>query len=132
MKKEDLPQDQSSLVKMTRELCYVKDSNGKYSANLSTGWEVKTSALENTWEAIHSRIESAKLAVKNGKKSPLYYFLELRLMNLSILSDYTGYWKFSIRKHLKPATFKKLSEKKLSIYAKALDLSIEELKNFKG
>ena len=71
MKKEDLPQDQSSLVKMTRELCYVKDSNGKYSANLSTGWEVKTSALENTWEAIHSRIESAKLAVKNGKKSRL-------------------------------------------------------------
>ena len=30
MKKEDLPQDPGALDKFTREVCYVKNSNGKY------------------------------------------------------------------------------------------------------
>lgn len=132
MKKENLPQDRSSLEKMTRELCYVKNEDGKYTTGLSTGWDVKSDALDNAWNDIHERVKKAALAVKNGEKSPVFYFMELRLMDLQLLSGYTGFWKFNIKRHFDPKTFSSLSEKKLRIYAKAFDVSVEELKNFKG
>lgn len=132
MKKEELPQDDSALKAMTRELLYVKDKEGKYTTGLSTGWEVKKAALDNAWDDIKERVEKARLAVKNGEKSPVYYFMELRLMDFPVLSGYTGFWTFTIKRHMKPAVFASLSDKKLSIYAKAFDITLEELKNFKG
>lgn len=132
MKKEELPQDDSALKVMTRELLYVKDQEGKYTTGLSTGWDVKKAALDNAWDDIKERVEAARLAVKNGEKSPIHYFMELRLMDFPVLSGYTGFWGFTIKRHMKPGVFKSLSDKKLSIYAKAFDISPEELKNFKG
>jgi hypothetical protein len=132
MKKEELPQDKSALAAMTRELMYVKDSEGKYTTDLSTGWEVKKAALDNAWDDIKERVEAARIAVKNGEKSPVYYFMELRLMDFPVLSGYTGFWTFTIKRHMKPAVFRSLSDKKLTIYAKAFEISVEELKNFKG
>jgi len=132
MKKEELPQDDSALKVMTRELCYVKDADGKYTTGLSTGWDVKKEALDNAWEDINERIQHALQAVKNGEKSPIYYFMELKLMDMPVLSGYTGFWSFTIKRHLKPSVFKKLSEKKLSVYANAFEISVDELKNFKA
>lgn len=132
MKKEELPQDESALKVMTRELCYVKDQDGKYTTGLSTGWDVKKQALENAWDDIKERVEAARLAVKNGEKSPVYYFMELNIMDMPVLKGYTGFWGFTIKRHMKPSVFKKLNDKTLGIYAKAFDISLEELKNFKG
>lgn len=132
MKKEELPQDDSALKGMTRELLYVKDNEGKYTTGLSTGWDVKKDALDNAWDDIKERVEAARVAIKNGEKSPVHYFMELRLMDYPVLSGYTGFWTFTIKRHMKPNVFKSLSEKKLGIYAKAFDISVEELKNFKG
>jgi hypothetical protein len=132
MKKEDLPQDDSALKIMTRELMYVKNGEGKYTTDLSTGWEVKKNALDNAWEDIKERSEEARLAVIKGEKSPICYFMEIKLMDIMILSGYTGIWGFNIKRHMKPNVFKGLSEKKLKIYAKAFEISLEELKNFKG
>ena len=128
MKKEDIPQDDGALNKLTKEVVYAVDSSGKYSAELSTGWEVKAKALDVAWEDIAQRIEQAKQKVLNNEASPILYFIELRLMDVGILSAYTGFWKWSIRQHLKPSVFKKLSEKKLSKYAEAFNVSVEELK----
>lgn len=132
MKKEELPQDESALVSMTKELMYVKDKDGKYTTDLSTGWDVKKQALDNAWDDIKERTEEARIAVKNGEKSPIYYFMELRIMDFPVLSGYTGFWAFTIKRHMKPNVFKSLSEKKLNIYAKAFEISVDELKNFKG
>ena len=132
MKKEDLPQDQSALSGITRELCYVKDDGGKYVTGLSTGWQVKKDALENAWEYISERVEAARLLVRNGDKSPLYYFMELKLMDFAVLKGYTGFWSFTIKRHMKPQVFRRLSDAKLGIYARAFEISVEELKNFKA
>ncbi len=132
MKKEELPQDKSALESMTRELLYVKDKDGKYTTALSTGWEVKKDALDNAWDDIRQRVEDAKKAVLNGEKSPVYYYMELRLMDFPVLSGYTGFWIFTIKRHLDPERFKSLNDKKLAIYAKAFDVTIDDLKNFKG
>jgi hypothetical protein len=128
MKKEDIPQDPSSLEKMTKELCYAVDNSGNYVTDLSTGWEVKATALDVAWKDIEQRIASAKQKVFNKEASPLLFFMELRLMDIGIVAAYTGYWKWQIKRHLKPAIFNKLPDKKLQPYAEAFNVSVEDLK----
>ena len=128
MKKDEVPQDLGSLGKITKEVCYATDSTGKYVTELSTGWEVKTKALDVAWEDIAKRIESAKEQVLNNHASPLLFFMEYRLMDISILADYTGFWKWQIKRHLKPEVFKNLSDKKLQKYAEAFNVKVDDLK----
>jgi galactokinase/mevalonate kinase-like predicted kinase len=132
MKKEDLPQEPGALSRLTRELCYVKNEEGKYETALSKGWDIKKEALDSAWDNVNNRVEEARQAVIRGEKSPIYYFMELRLMDLQVLAGYTGFFIFFIKRHMKPAVFKELSDRKLQKYASAFDISPEELKNFKG
>jgi hypothetical protein len=129
MKKDEVPQDLGSLGKITKEVCYATDSTGKYVTELSTGWEVKTKALDVAWEDIAKRIEAAKEQVLNNHASPLLFFMEYRLMDISILADYTGFWKWQIKRHLKPGVFNKLSNQKLQKYAEAFNITVEDLKS---
>lgn len=128
MKKEDIPQDESALNKLTKEVVYAVDGSGNYTTELSTGWEVKATALDVAWKDIEERIENARNKVLNNEASPILYFMELRLMDIGIVAAYTGFWQWSIRQHLKPGPFKKLSENKLKKYAEAFNVSVEELK----
>jgi hypothetical protein len=132
MKKEDLPQDESNLKEFSKELCYVKNSEGNYERMLSTGWEVKTEALKNAWDDINNRISNAANAVQKGESSPILFFMELNLMDIPTLSAYSGIWGFFVKRHLKAATFKKLSKGVIKKYAKAFKINPEELINFDG
>ncbi len=131
MKKEDIPQDGGALTKLTKEIVYAVDNSGNYTTELSTGWKVKANALDVAWEDIEQRIENAKQKVLNNEASPILYFIELRLMDIGIVAAYTGFWKWTVKQHLKPPVFKKLSEKKLKKYAEAFNISVEELKTMK-
>jgi phage-related protein len=128
MKKEEIPQDDGALNKLTKEVVYAVDSSGNYITELSTGWEVKATALDVAWKDIEQRIQNARQKVVNNEASPLLYFIELRLMDIGILAAYTGFWKWTIKQHLKPSVFKKLSNKKLQQYADTFNVTVEELK----
>ena len=129
MKKDEVPQDLSALGKITNEVCYATDSSGKYVKALSSGWDVKITALDVAWGDIEKRIAAAREQVLRNNASPLLFFMEYRLMDIGILADYTGFWKWQIKSHLKPAAFNKLSEKKLEKYAEAFNVRIEDLKS---
>lgn len=133
MKKEEVPQDESNLSKTDlKELCYATDSEGNYTTALSTGWEPKTIALNNSIKDIEERVENARMAVKEGKLSPIVYFMELTKMDWMTLADYVDMWQWRVKRHCKPSIFKKLSDAKLAKYAEAFDITVDELKNFKG
>lgn len=129
MDKKDTPQYESKLTSFTREVIYVKDENGNYVKELSKGWETKSNALDHAWEGINKKIEEARKKVENGEASPILFYLEVKLMDLPVLAGYTGFWKMTIKKHMKPKSFNKLSIDKLSKYAEAFDVDIETLKN---
>jgi hypothetical protein len=128
MKKEEIPQDDSALNKLTKEVCYAVDNSGNYVTELSTGWDVKAKALDVAWEDIEQRIAVARQRVLNKEASPLLFFIEYRLMDIAIVASYTGFWKWQIKRHLKPAVFEKLPDKKLQRYAEAFNVSVEDLK----
>jgi hypothetical protein len=128
VEKKEIPQDKSKLVNFTKEVCYAVDDSGKYVTELSTGWDVKTTALDVAWNDINTRTEEAKKKMMKGEVSPVLYFMELKLMDLPTLADYTGFWKWTIKRHFKPSVFKSLSEKKLRKYAEVFEVSVAEFK----
>lgn len=128
MKKEDVPQDLSSLGKITKEVCFATDSSGKYVTELSRGWDVKITALDVAWKDIQDRVTAARQKVLNKEASPILFFMERNLMDLGIVAAYTGFWKWQIKRHMKPTAFHKLSGKKLQRYAEAFNVSVENLK----
>lgn len=118
----------SSLGKITKEVCYATDSSGKYLTELSSGWDVKITALDVAWKDIQERTTKARSKVLSGEASPLLFFMEYRLMDMALLSGYTGYWRWQIKRHLKPEVFRKLSDKKLQKYAETFNVKVEDLK----
>ncbi|MET0760329.1 MAG: hypothetical protein ABWZ56_07905 [Flavobacterium sp.] len=133
MKKEEVPQDKGNLSnKNMKELVYATDEKGNYTTALSTGWEPKTIALSNSIEEINERIAIAKEEIKSGESSPIRYFMELHKMDIAILSSYVGMWQWRVKRHSKPAVFKGLKDNILLKYAEVFEISISELKNFKG
>ena len=131
MKKQEVPQDKSPLENFTREVLYARNNEGKYEKALSTGWDVKKDALDNAWQEVNERIEQARQLVLDGKKSPVYYFMEKNLMDVKVLAAYTGFWKFSVKRHMNPVVFGKLKPDKLEVYATVFEITADELKNFK-
>lgn len=131
MKKEDVPQDESPLGKITKEVCYVTDQSGQYITQLSSGWDVKKNALDVTWQNIEERAAEARKKVESKQASPLLFFMEFGLMDIAILAKYTGFWKWQIKRHLRPTIFERLSDKKLKRYAEVFNISIEDLKKMK-
>lgn len=133
MKKQDIPQDESNLqsANMT-EMLYVTDENNNYTTAQSIGWEAKKAALDESMELINERIEEAKQNVANNLVSPIVYFMELNKMDMQVLAAYVNMWQWTVKRHAKPKTFKKLSDSTLKKYADAFDISVDELKNFNG
>lgn len=133
MKKSEVPQDSGRIVqKGSREMYYAVDEDGKYTTALSTGWEAKNIVQDHTMEVLQAEIDQAKADVKVGKRSPVYYYMLLTRMDLGVLSGYTGFWQWRIKRHFRPTVFNKLSDDRLQKYADAFDITVAELKNFKG
>lgn len=128
MKKEDVPQDLGALGKITKEVCYATDESGKYTTQLSNGWNVKATALDTAWQQVEERIAAAKQKVLNKEASPILFFMEKALMDIEILAGYTGFWQWQVKRHLKPDVFNGLSESKLQKYAGVFNVSLTDLK----
>ncbi|MBW1692855.1 MAG: hypothetical protein JRJ41_01600 [Deltaproteobacteria bacterium] len=131
MKKDSVPQDDSLLLEgNTREICYAVDENGKYVKVLSTGWEPKDIALRQAIDFANKRSIEVKRKVTNNQLSPIAYYLEKRVMDIKLLSQYTDILRWRVKRHLKPRVFKKLSHKILKKYADAFEITVDELLNF--
>lgn len=129
MKKEEIPQDDGALGRIAKEVTYVVDNEGNYVTGQSTGWKVKSEALDVAWDEVEKKIQEAKEKVERGEASPILYFMEKRIMDIGIVASYTGFWKWTVKQHLKPIVFKRLSDKTLNKYAAVFEVSLDELKN---
>jgi hypothetical protein len=135
MNKDEVPQDKkiihgqdNSLVKVV----YVTDKSGNYETTQYTGWDAENLALSQVWEDIDEKMEITRKKVIAGELSPVAYYMEKCLMDLPTLAQYAGYWKFRVRRHLRPAVFAKLSPKQLERYASIFNIPVDNLINFPG
>jgi len=130
MKKSDVPQDDANMLDgKFREPCYALGEDGKYTTVRSVGWEPKNIVLQDAWDAVNEKIAETKNKVKLGELSPIAYYMEKKLMDTSVLAAYTGFFKWTVKRHLKMKAFKKLSDIKLQKYADVFEIDMDTLKN---
>lgn len=129
MKENDVPQDDADMLQgKFKEPCYAVDENGKYTTVGSVGWDPKNVIMQDAWDAVHERVAAIKERVEEGELSPIAYYMEKQLMDLSVLAGYTGFFRWTVKRHLKMKHFLKLSDQKLQKYADTFDMEIETLK----
>jgi hypothetical protein len=132
MKKHEVPQDNEGLLEgKPLDLCYALDENGNYVTVPSHGWAPKNAALFQAWEVIGGRMEAARQQIFQGKLSPLAYYMEKNIMDVKLLAAFIGLSKWKVRRHLKPAGFRKLDERLLRRYADIFQVPVEALTHFK-
>lgn len=129
MKKNEVPQDNADMLEgKFQEPCYAVDEDGKYITVPSVGWEAKNVVMQQAWDHIRKRVKEVKRKVDEGKLSPLAYHMEKQQMDPKLLGSYVGLKKKKVKKHLKPSGFDDLSPEMLASYARALNISVDELK----
>ncbi|MDA3952837.1 MAG: hypothetical protein PF485_04265 [Bacteroidales bacterium] len=131
MEKDQVPQDIGITGGVTREVQYAVDKDGKYVKVLSKGWEPKNIVNELAWDDIQESIDIANEKIMDEKASPLLYFMEKSIMDVSLLANYIELPTWKVKKHLKPKGFKKLNQQRLDNYAKIFEISVDELINYK-
>ena len=130
MKKKEVPQDEGLNEGRFEDVCYALDEDGNYTVVGSTGWQPKTDALLQAWEVINEKVEQVRQEVIAGKLSPIAYYMEKNIMDVSLLAAYVGLPKRKVRKHLKPGNFNDLKDDILEKYAETFGINVADLKNF--
>jgi len=123
-----VPQDNSSTYSNNKKAIYAKDKDGSVKVVGSTGWSAEEIATKQALQELEDLAKDAYCEAKNGLKSPLYFYMYKARMDLQILSDVTGFFKWSIKRDFKPSVFFKISQKRLEKYAEAMGIDAQSLK----
>lgn len=128
----EVPQDPKNFKEGEKlhKLVYALDNNGQYVGVNSAGWEAENFAMKQAWDAVEEALTDTEAKVRAGSVSPIAYFMQKNLMDVSLLAKYVGKWKWQVQRHMRPAIFKKLPSSLLQQYANVFNISVEELTNF--
>jgi hypothetical protein len=127
MENRKVPQHNISTYANNKKAMYATDENGKYCVVASSGWEVEEAVTKQALDELERLASDAYNRVSSGELSPLYFHMYVCRMDLQILAESTGIYKWRIKRHFKPAVFARLSKKIYGRYAEALGISVESL-----
>jgi hypothetical protein len=113
-----------------RKLMYAVDKDGHYTGVASVGWEAENTATKSAWDEVDEILRETEASVRAGRLSPIAYFMQKSLMDVALLARYVGKWQWTVRRHMKPAVFARLSEGTLAKYAAVFNVTVADLKNF--
>ena len=129
MKVKEVPQDNTAeYYEGIKRACYAVNDEGKYVIVPSNGWRDEEFINSLAVNELAVNLEKTRKAVLAGEKSPLAYHMERRQMIPDILGKTAGIAIFRVKRHLRPEIFARLKDSLLERYAKALAITIEELK----
>lgn len=110
-----------------REMLYSSYKEGNFEKEVGYHGEADRVILQQAWDLFKERIEDARQRVLAGKVSPVVYYMEKNLLDTLGLSMVAGISLFRVKWHFRPKAFQRLSKKTLEKYAKAFNISIEQL-----
>lgn len=127
MKKKDIPQQPHRLYEGETKAVYALNDKGELEMAQTSGWEVETDVLQQAIDEIQRLTDEALKRVCSGESSPLEYHMYAQRMDLPMLAQAVGRFKWQVRKHLKPKYFRKLKQQQLNLYAKVLGIDTAAL-----
>jgi len=129
MKLTDVPQENNKTLDGVRKAVYAVGKDGTYSAVASNGWNAEEIVTSQAVEEFERLANLALIEIEKGVRSPLEYHMYKNRMDISLLAQSTGFFKWTICRDFKKSVFKKISDKRLQTYADVMGISIEELLN---
>jgi len=127
MKIEEVPQERGMMPDNIHEVCYAVDDDGHYVLTASAGWNPKNIANNQAWEVIEQEIAKALKGIHAGKLSPLAFHMAKNQMNTRLLAQYAGYSLWRVKRHLKPAVFRRLNPAVLERYSDVFGITARQL-----
>lgn len=127
MRERDVPQEGNATLGGQRKAVYAVAEDGKLRIVLSRGWEAEEIVTRQAVEDLERRAEEARARVLAGNSSPLEYHMYRARMDLALLSQVTGLWRWRVRRHFQPAVFARLPARLRRRYAEAFGISPEAL-----
>ncbi|MCF6244832.1 MAG: hypothetical protein L3J43_07315 [Sulfurovum sp.] len=127
MKISDVPQEKNKTLGGVRKAMYAVGEDGTYVSVASDGWKAEEIVTSQAVEEFERLASIALVEVKKELASPLSYHMYKNRMDLTQLSQSTGFFKWTIKKDFKVEAFKKISQKRLQTYANVMGIKIEEL-----
>jgi hypothetical protein len=126
---DEVPQEGNITFGGGRKAVYARNKQGQIVTVASAGWEVEEIVTMQAVDILKAQAAEALSRAKAGLASPLEYWMYEKRMDVIVLSQSTGIWRWRVRRHLRPEIFAKLSPKLLDMYADALGLSTEQLQS---
>lgn len=126
MRKNDVPQD-AALFGRWHEIAYAVDEDGSVVLVPCAGWDPANVANLQAWEAIAEAAQEALRGIEAGEKSPLAFHMAVNQMDVALLAEYAGLARWRVRRHLRPAVFRRLKPALRERYAAVFRLTPEGL-----
>lgn len=127
MRERDVPQEGNSTLAGHRKAIYAVGDDGKLRLVPSRGWEVEEIVTRQAVEDLERRAREARERVLAGASSPIEYHMYRARMDLALLSQATGLWRWRVRRHFKPRVFARLPLSLRQRYAEALGIAVAAL-----
>jgi hypothetical protein len=127
MNVDDVPQEGNRALDGQRKGVYARAKDGRLALIPSRGWEVEEIVTRQAVEACEAQAAAARERALRGEGSPLEYHMYRARMDLSLLAEATGLWRWRVRRHLTPQGFARLSPALRQRYAEALGVTCAQL-----
>ena len=127
MRERDVPQEGNATLAGHRKAVYAVADDGRVRLVASRGWEVEEIVTRQAVQDLERLAREARERALAGLSSPLEVHMYRARMDLALLSQTTGLWRWRIRRHFRPRVFARLSAALRQRYADALGLSLEAL-----
>lgn len=128
MQKNDVPQDDIHTYNGLKKLLYAVDKEGSYTRVTSSGWEVEELINSMAVAQLNALSEDALQRARAGETSPLEYLMYKHRLDLPQLAQATGFFRWRVRRHMRPDVWPKLNDRLLSRYADVFGLDLPSLK----
>ena len=128
MNEDEVPQEPIPSYGGGRKLFYAVGKGGDYVGVRSSGWEVEAIATDSALAEFERLRRDAWERARAGTTSPLEYYMHVRRMDLALLSQATGFSRWRIRRHFRPAVHARLGARVLARYAEAFGIEPAKLR----
>jgi hypothetical protein len=122
VKKGEVPQQNAKAFMGHSKLLYAVDEQGRYTPAPCNGWEAEEIVLDQAIAEYVRQAEDAWQRAKAGSASTLEYYMFKQRMDVVLLAQSTGFFKWTVRRDLKPGAFTRLSQARRKRYSDALGM----------
>ena len=122
MRPDEVASQIAPLYEGATKAAYALGPDGRYIIVPNGGTEAEVTVTEEAVAWFERQAAAARRRVLAGETAPLEYHMYRHRMDVPTLAQTTGFWRMTVRRHLRPSAFARLPREKLARYAAAMGI----------